>query len=158
MLAVTPSIGHCQPNRGGHARSTKVQDSMHGKSSVYVFISVVVEFGLSRVRFVRAGSDGWLINAGWTGDVSAAAIDAGSAHRGNDTAHAHDLYAKAQSSHVWIGEYKSRPQARVSRAIVKLVIEEIRGAETAEGRLEDVYVVVPSGGAGSGIAHAVDGQ
>lgn len=57
-----------------------------------------------------------------------------------------------------MGEYKSRPQARVSRAIVKLVIVEIRGAEIAEGRLDDVYDVVPSGGAGSGIAHAVAGQ
>lgn len=57
-----------------------------------------------------------------------------------------------------MGEYKSRPQARVSRAMVKLVIVEIKGPETAEGRLDDVYDVAPSGGAGRGIAHAVAGQ
>lgn len=98
-------------------------------------IGGVEGLGLSKVRFVRTGSCGWLIRAGWREEPL---VDVGSAHRGSDTAQAHDLYAKAQSSHVLIGEYRSLPHARVSRAIVKFVMVDRRGSEIEEGRLEDV--------------------
>lgn len=52
----------------------------------------------------------------------------------------------------------SRPHAKVSNDVVKLVRYERKGPVRLEGRLAAVYVVAPSGGPGSGTAYDTEGQ
>lgn len=147
------------PTRLGHARSTAVHDSKHGSNIVYALpmagrlglraldISVdcgtsaentfcgakglFLSLGCNALRPVASGAAGELVKLpGFAG--------LGSPHLVNVMVHSHLRYSRWQSSHPTMGEYQSRPHAKVVRVVVKFVRYERRGVVICDGMLAAV--------------------
>lgn len=159
------------PKKLGHARSTAVHVSKHGKSIVYA-LPIAGRFGLRAAASVDSGvsaentfcgAEGLFLSLGCSalspvalgvgGDLVKLSGFAGlgSPHRVKVIVQSHFLYSRWQSLHPTRGEYQSRPHANVVRVVVKFVRYERSGVVISAGRLSAVYILEPAaGGGGSG--------
>jgi len=80
-----------------------------------------------------------------------------SPHLGKEMEQSHARYSRWQSLHPTMGEYQSRPQAKVVSTVVKFAMYEINGVLIESGRLVLSYVAA-FGGDGSGTAYPTEGQ
>lgn len=113
----------------GHERSAALHVSRHGSSSVHVPPGKAGRFALRGVVALvwvrRAASGTWLAESSrflFLDDGVEVEDESASPHRGKDTAQSQVLYATWQLAQLCTGEYQSRPQANVSREVVKFAM------------------------------------